>query len=682
MIENRLKYSSSPYLLQHAKDPVHWQTWDEDSLALARAEKKPILLSIGYSACHWCHVMAHESFADEQIASIMNEHFVNIKLDREERPDLDKVYQMTHQLLTQRPGGWPLTVFLTPDHHIPFFAGTYFPPKPKHGMPAFPDLLNRIAEYYKNEGKSILAQGEQIKGFFDSFDQREVSKNLTTLPIKKAITLLQADYDQQFGGFGGAPKFPFPSTLDLFLQQWAKTAYDDEPDRQLLYMVSHSLQQMARGGLYDQLRGGFYRYSVDQAWMIPHFEKMLYDNAQLLPLYAQLYQISGDEFYKDIVEASIEWLGQEMQSSTAAFYSTLDADSEGVEGKFYVWSRAELEDLLDPEEIQLAEAYFNISSAPNFEGEYHLHLIADIAALAEQLNTPRADIKLQLESIKKKLLAARDQRIRPGLDTKLLTAWNALLAKGLSASSRAIGSVTGQAKARELLLELRSVHKKNGTLLVQLGEHSHPKRAFLDDYAFTLDAILEQLQVAWDSTLLDWAIVIADTLMSEYKAELGGFYYTSNKDSENLLYRPLTFTDDALPSGNAVAIKSLQRLGYLLGNSDYLQFVEKTLQSCFLEMDKSPQAHASMLSALDEFLEPGKQIIIRGDQKTIEVWKKNLQTLYAPTLQVYAIANTEQNLPASLSSKIIREITVAYVCEGSVCSEPVYEFDKLLHIIQ
>jgi len=377
MTANRLSNSSSPYLLQYANDPVHWQPWDEQALELARAQNKPILLSIGYSACHWCHVMAKESFQNVQIASKLNEHFVNIKVDKEQRPDLDKIYQMTHQLLLQQPGGWPLTAFLTPEQHIPFFVGTYFPPQARDGMPGFSETLNRISDYYQNQGEQIKAQGQQIKEFFNSFDQRELvpTTKLDNVPIVKAMTLLEADYDQLHGGFGGAPKFSFASSLDLFLKQWAKTAHDEQPKRKLLYMVSHSLQQMARGGLYDQVGGGFYHYSIDKAWQIPHFEKTLYDNAQLIPLYAQLFQISGDTYYKDVAIDSVKWLIDDLQSNDSTYYSTLDASSKDGEGLFYLWSKQELESILDRDEMYLVQEHFNLSSTENFKNAYHLHQV-------------------------------------------------------------------------------------------------------------------------------------------------------------------------------------------------------------------------------------------------------------------------------------------------------------------
>ena len=683
MTENRLHNSSSPYLLQYANDPVHWQAWDEQALDLARTQNKPILLSIGYSACHWCHVMAKESFENAQIASIMNEHFVNIKVDREQRPDLDKIYQMTHQLLLQQPGGWPLTAFLTPDQYIPFFVGTYFPPEARDGMPSFPEIITRISDYYQNEGEQIKAQGLQIKEFFNSFDQREavpISK-LDNIPINKAISLLEADYDQVNGGFGGAPKFSFASTLDLFLKQWAKTAYDDEPNRNLLYMVSHSLQQMAKGGLYDQVGGGFYHYSIDAAWNIPHFEKTLYDNAQLIPLYAQLFQISGDSYFKDIAIDSVKWLIDDMQSEASAFYATVDADSEDGEGKFYVWSREELESILSIDEFYLMQELFNLNSTENFNGSYHLKQISDVLALAESLQKPQEKIKQELRIVKLKLLAHRNLRKRPTRDDKLLTAWNALLVKGLSITARSLDEKNIQKTAKNLLLNIWQDWKNHTALHVQIGENKQAKLGFIDDYAFTLEAILEQLQNEWDTDLLDWAIEIADVLVNNFASDNGGFYFTSNKDPESLLYRPLTFTDDALPSGNASAAKSLLCLGYLIDNNEYLKIAEKTLQTSYFEMDKSPQAHASLLSVLDEYLEPAVQVIIRGESDEIEIWKENLQKIYSPKLQIFAINNNETNLPAAINSKMIAEITTAYVCQGLNCSEAINDFNKLLNIL-
>ena len=574
----------------------------------------------------------------------------------------------------------PLTVFLTPDQYIPFFAGTYFPPEAKDGMPAFPDILSRISDYYQNQGEQVKAQGMQIKEFFNSFDQREavpISK-LDNVPINKAISLLEADYDNKNGGFGGAPKFSFASSLDLFLKQWAKTAYDDEPKRNFLYMVSHSLQKMARGGLYDQVGGGFYHYSMDQAWEIPHFEKTLYDNAQLIPLYAQLFQVSGDTYYHDIAIDSVKWLIDDLQSDDSAFYSTIDADSENEEGKFYIWSKTELESLLELDEMYLLQEHFNLNNDENFKNSYHLHQILDIPALAEHLQKSQEKIRQELHVIKHKLLAKRNQRTHPKRDEKLLTAWNALLVKGLSIASRSLNENNIQNTAKNLLLTIKKDWDKSSQLNVQLGEHQNPKLGFLDDYAFTLEAILEQLQNQWDTELLHWAVELADILVDNFASKNGGFYFTSNKDLELLLYRPLTFTDDALPSGNASAARSLLRLGYLIDDRNYLKIAEKTLQSSYFEMDKSPQAHASLLSVLDEYLEPGVQVFIRGESDEIQIWKKTLEKIYSPKLQIFAIENTETNLPDAINSKMIAEITTAYICQGDNRSEPINDFQKLM----
>src|SRR5450631_732594 len=440
MQRNRLADETSPYLLQHAANPVDWYPWGNEALLAARQQNKPILLSIGYSACHWCHVMAHESFEDLRTAALMNELFVNIKVDREERPDLDKIYQVAQQLITHGSGGWPLTMFLTPNEQQPFFGGTYFPKEPRYGMPAFSDLLRRVAEYYRSHSAEIAQQNEQLKLALASLVPEpaadEVALNAT--PLDEARAALERSFDSRFGGFSQAPKFPHSTSLERCLRHWYGTAAESSPDLKALYMASLTLTRMAEGGIYDQLGGGFSRYSVDAEWMIPHFEKMLYDNAQLLCEFSRAALATGEALFARIAGETADWILRDMRSPQGGFFSSFDADSEGHEGKFYVWTQSEVHSLLTPSEYRAFSARFGLGGAANFEGEWHLHTHDSIDAIAAVLGEPAPSVTARLASARAKLLKARELRVWPARDEKILTAWNALAIKGLAISARVL----------------------------------------------------------------------------------------------------------------------------------------------------------------------------------------------------------------------------------------------------
>ncbi len=436
-LKNRLGEATSPYLRQHADNPVAWQPWEEAVLASARAADKPILLSIGYSACHWCHVMAHESFEDPATAEVMNRLFVNIKLDREERPDLDKVYQVAHQLLTQRGGGWPLTVFLSPDDLTPFFAGTYFPKEARYGMPAFVDLLEKAAAHFHGQREAIRGHNKALREVFDELvPAGSPGAKLDASPLVQARQQHEASFDGEWGGFGAAPKFPHPASLERLLRDWQATAQTPEPDLRALYMSTLTQKRMIEGGLFDQLGGGFCRYSVDPYWMIPHFEKMLYDNGALLALAAQTAIATGDGLYRRAAMETAGWAMREMQSAEGGFYSALDADSEGHEGLFYVWQPDEVASLLSADEFAVFSPRFGLDRNANFEGRWHLHSYVDLGEIANTLGIAPAEAAARLDSARAKLLTHRAQRVRPGLDDKVLTAWNGLMIRGLAMSAR------------------------------------------------------------------------------------------------------------------------------------------------------------------------------------------------------------------------------------------------------
>jgi uncharacterized protein YyaL (SSP411 family) len=676
---NRLARETSPYLLQHAANPVDWYAWGPEALERARRENRPILLSIGYSACHWCHVMAHESFEDADTARVMNEHFVNIKVDREERPDLDRIYQIAHQMLTQRGGGWPLTMFLTPDDLRPFFGGTYFPREPRYGMPAFTEILRRVAQYYREQQGEIRKQNAALAEAFESLypSPPAASLQLSDAPLLHARTLLEDEFDSRYGGFGGAPKFPHPATLDRLLRHWHGTAQDREPDLKALHMATLTLTRMAEGGINDQLGGGFCRYSVDRQWMIPHFEKMLYDNGPLLALYAQAAVATGDDFYSRVAGATADWVLREMQSPEGGYYSSLDADSEGHEGKFYVWDREEIRQLLDAEEFRAVERRYGLDQPPNFEGKWHLHVHESLEKIAGRERWSVEEVGNILERARKKLLSARERRVRPGRDEKVLTSWNALMIRGMAMAARSLDRPDLEASATRALDFVRSTLWRDGRLLATCKDGRAHLPAYLDDYVFLADAALELLQCRWKSADLSLAVELAEVVLRHFEdRDHGGFYFTAD-DHEQLMHRSKSFGDDATPNGNAVAALVLSRLGHLLGETRYLDAAERTLRAGWSPLERYPQGHPTLLTALDEQLHPLEIVIIRGRAEQIAEWRVALTAIYEPRRLVFAIPDDVTDLPSALADKRSQPQTVAYVCRGMTCSPPVSSLDQL-----
>jgi len=676
---NRLSEETSPYLRQHADNPVHWLAWNEETLELARAADKPILLSIGYSACHWCHVMAHESFEDAATAALMNELFINVKVDREERPDLDKIYQTAHQFLAQRTGGWPLTMFLTPDDQTPFFGGTYFPPQPRHGLPAFADVLRRVAQYYSEHRDEILRQASAIRATYDKLVPPPAAEGQELDPsvLTRARVALERDFDRTNGGFGDAPKFPHPTSIERLLRHWRASAAGEEPDVQALFMATYTLQSMAKGGLYDQLGGGFCRYSVDRRWMIPHFEKMLYDNGPLLALYAQAWRASGDEFYRDIATATADWVIAEMQAGTGGFYATLDADSEGEEGKFYVWRKEEVAALLDAGEYPLFAARFGLNAAPNFEGAWHLYQAVDTDELARANDLTPRHVEQLLESARQRLLRARAQRVRPARDEKILTGWNGLMIRGMAIAARTLERPELAESARRATDFLRANLWRDGRLLAVHKDDRSRFPAYLDDYAYLADGLLELLQTEWRSEDLEWARELADCLLEHFEDKInGGFYFTAD-DHEKLVHRPKSFSDDATPAGAGIAARVLVRLGHLLARNDYLVAAERTLRAAWAALDHYPHAHCALLNALEELLQPGETVILRGDPLQLTDWRAVADMLYSPRRMVFSIAADAPRLPAAIAQRAARPEPVAYICRGSYCSAPITRLEEL-----
>jgi uncharacterized protein YyaL (SSP411 family) len=689
---NRLAKETSPYLQQHASNPVHWHPWGKEAFEEARTSGKPVLLSIGYSACHWCHVMAHESFEDPATAALMNELYVNIKVDREERPDIDKIYQFAHQVLTQRGGGWPLTMFLTHDDQKPFFGGTYFPDEARYGMPAFATLLKRVAEYYREQRDELRAQNDTLMDVYGDLTPSPVDDNvqLTAAPLLGAREQLAATFDKRYGGFGDAPKFPHPGSIDRLMHHWHSTAVSQEPDLHALFMATLTLTRMAEGGLYDQLGGGFSRYSVDQFWMIPHFEKMLYDNGALLATYADAALATGDPLFKRIATETGQWMLREMQDPASdgggGFYSAYDADSEGHEGKFYVWTRNEVRAALSPLEWNVFSRRFGLDEEPNFEGAWHAHVFVSIEQIAKELQLDAADVEKHVDAARAKLLAIRNKRVWPGLDDKVLGSWNALAIRGLARAARTLQNPEFAAAADRALAFVRSNlwrpdPQGGGRLLATAKNGVAHLNAYLDDYAYLACAVLEMLQLRWRNEDAAWLREILDAMLAHFEdQELGGFFFTSD-DHETLIHRSKSFSDDAIPAGNGVGAQALIRAGYLLGETRWLGAAERTLRASWLAINRFPHGHMSLLEALAEYLDPPEIVIVR-EPADAGAWQLELGKLYAPHRMVFSIPANLEGLDAALVDKKAGSSARAYVCRGSTCSAPVESLVDLVRTAQ
>ena len=677
---NRLAGETSPYLRQHADNPVDWYPWGDEALAVARRGGKPILLSIGYSACHWCHVMAHESFEDDETAELMNRLFVNVKVDREERPDIDRIYQVAHQLLTQRPGGWPLTMFLDPEDQRPFFGGTYFPDEPRYGMPAFRQLIARIRDYYDEHRDEVREQGDRLHEVLQRLSPQAAgdASLLSAKLLADARNRMARTFDREYGGFGGAPKFPQPSGLERLLRHWHAGLSAGEPDREALEMVSLTLNRMAEGGLQDHLGGGFYRYSVDRSWRIPHFEKMLYDNGPLLALCAEAHLATGEPLFRQAALDCAEWLLEDMRSPEGGFYASRDADSEGEEGRYYVWTPDEVQAVLPPDEYRAFARRFGLEDEPNFEGKWHLVAREPLADTAAALDTSVEALQALLERARERLSDVRRRRVPPGRDEKQLASWNALAIRGLAIAGGMLERPRLVAAAVEGADFVRDCLLRDGRLLASYKDGAARFPAYLDDHAFLLDALLELLQVDWRTERLDLAVSLAETLLAHFHdADNGGFYFTAD-DHESLIHRPKPLSDESMPAGNGVAARALQRLGFLLGEPRYLEAAEATLRYAAGARSEFPHAHATLLTALEEYLEHPEIVIIRGDAGEIASWRAAVSRHYAPRRLVLAIPAEAGDLPGALAERAARPGgTVAYRCIGSTCSLPLTDLDSL-----
>jgi uncharacterized protein YyaL (SSP411 family) len=657
---NRLASESSLYLRQHAGNPVDWWPWGPAALDHARDAGKPILLSIGYSACHWCHVMAHECFEDAATAAAMNALFVNIKVDREERPDLDRIYQSAHQALTGRGGGWPLTVFLDPGDLLPFFAGTYFPREARHGLPAFADLLRQVRGWYDAHPEDRREQNNRLGDWLCAQSATPgAGLPAGADPLHEALAAWREDFDAEYGGHRGAPKFPHCGELQAWL--------DDAAD-----MAERTLQGMADGGLQDLLGGGFFRYSVDARWEIPHFEKMLYDNAQLLPLYARAArQFDRPEFARVALDIAA-WLQRDMALADGGYASALDADSEGEEGRYYLWTPVEVEALLPPDIQAVAVRRFGLDGPANVDHRaWHLRRAASVETIAAALGRAPDTVAAQLEQARTMLLTVRNRRVPPARDDKLSTASNALLLAGLARTARLLGNDALLAQAETVRDALHCHVWRDGRLYAVAHAGVSTVPGFLDDHAFLLDALLDLLGCRWRDADLHWAIALAEQLLLRFADDAGGGFLFTPHDHEPLPQRPKSFVDESQPSGNAVAARALLLLGHLLGETRYLDAAEATVRAGADALQRYPQACASLLGAWGQWSRPTPQIVVRCTLAMLPAWHEALQTTAPETVDAWLIPADAGPLPGLLAERTLRGDGVAYLCEGLACRAPI-----------
>ena len=658
---NRLIHETSPYLRQHSHNPVDWFPWGEEALRASREADKPIFLSIGYSACHWCHVMERESFEDPAVAQLLRDNFISIKVDREERPALDQIYMAAVQVLTQH-GGWPMSVWLTPDLK-PYYGGTYFPPRDLYGRPSFSRVLMALAEAWNDQRDTIHANADRLTESVKAFLHLEPGEgDLGPDLLRQAGKMLARRFDAQHGGFGAAPKFPHPMELRLLLRIADRFGDDDALD-----MARKSFDQMARGGIYDQLGGGFHRYSTDAHWLVPHFEKMLYDNALLVPGYVEFFQVTGKPFYRGVAEETLEYVLQEMTDPQGAFYSAQDADSEGEEGKFFVWSSAEVETVLGKDDAAFAASVYNVAPGGNWEGVNIPHRSRSDEQDARLMKMDVAAFRERLERCRAALLQVRGQRVWPGRDEKILTAWNGLMIAALSQAGAVLGNdlyLTAARQAADFLLT--KMRTPRGRLLrTTLAGMEAKLNGYLEDYSYLIDALVALYEATFEPRWLTEAVTLAEVMIEQFwDAEDGGFFYTSS-DHEALIARNKDPRDNAIPSGNSMAVIALLRLAHLTGRDDFRAKAEKTLDLFQGLLAASPLAAGQMLIALDFHLGPVREIAMVGDPTHTDYVAK-LRTLRASFAPRQLFAGGSADIPLLANRPATGPVTV-YLCENGVC---------------
>ena len=672
---NRLINETSPYLLQHANNPVDWYAWGDEALDRAKAEDKPILLSIGYSACHWCHVMERESFENESIASLMNAHFVNIKVDREERPDLDAVYMEAVQMLTGS-GGWPMTVFLTPEGK-PFYGGTYFPPVDHQNLPGFPRLLESISKAYQNQRDEIDRATQQLTSQMGRSSQMQGGDSpLTVDVLHQAYSNMASSFDYQNGGIGTAPKFPQPMTMELLLRYHHRGF-----NPRALEMVDLTLEKMAFGGIYDQIGGGFHRYSTDAYWLVPHFEKMLYDNALLARLYLHAYLLTGRPLYRRITEETLDYVLREMTDPLGGFYSAQDADSEGEEGKFFVWTPEEIQTVLGEEEGNLIGGYFGLTDAGNFEGKTILNIPQEADSFAADQGLAPEQLEAMVERAKKSLREVREQRIHPLLDDKVLASWNGLMLRSFAEAAVALGRddyLNAAIKNASFLLETM---KPEGRLLRTYRDGQTKLLGYLEDYAFVADGLLALYESTFEPRWLDEASALADSMVELFWDESAGAFYDTGSDHESLVIRPRDVFDNAQPCGGSVASELLLRLAVITGNQDHALVAATPMRALHDLMVRAPAGTGHWLAALDFYISTPKEIVVIGPKED-PATKSLLDTVFGRFLPNKVVVgsttgDTDSRLPLLQDRGMIGGRPTAYVCQNYACQLPVTDREAL-----
>ncbi len=678
---NRLIHESSPYLRQHADNPVDWYPWGEEALAKARAENKPIFLSIGYSACHWCHVMAHESFENETVAALMNEQYVNIKVDREERPDIDAIYMDAVVSMTNS-GGWPMSVFLTPDGQ-PFYGGTYYPPEPRYGMPSFVQILQSVADAYAKRHDEVVEQAQRLTEALQrtallTAQDEEIGSEL----LDEAVDQLQEYFDQEDGGFGSQPKFPQPMTLDFLLAYAADVGEREADPLDALFMAETTLEKMAHGGIYDQLGGGFHRYSVDNVWLVPHFEKMLYDNSQLLRTYLHAWQITERDLYRRIVDETIDYTLREMTAPDGGFYSTQDADSEGEEGKFFVWTPGEIEEILgNAHAAAILESYYGVSDRGNFEGNNILSVVRSVESVAERFQVSTDEVEQLLAAARQQLFVARETRIKPARDEKILTEWNGLMIHALAEC----GVVLGRADALQAAIDaatfiLDNMSQADGKLYRSHKDGQARFNAYLEDYAALARGLIALYEATFDLRWLGEASRLTQLMFEQFHdAENGGFYQTGI-DHEQLVVRRKDFVDNAIPSGNSMAAELLARLGILVGNETYRKEAMRIVLTMKEALAKQPTGFGRLLGTLDMLLRPSQEVVIVGDPDDAgrAALLATVRRRYLPHTVVAGLQpGAETPLPLLEGRTLVDGKPAAYVCENYACQLPVTTVTEL-----
>ena len=673
---NHLINETSPYLLQHAHNPVDWYPWGDEAFEIARRENKPVLLSIGYSACHWCHVMAHESFEDERIAKLMNENFVNIKVDREERPDLDQIYMNAVQMMTHH-GGWPMTVFLTPDA-VPFYGGTYFPPQDRYNMPGFPRVLIGVAEAFRGKPEEIRENSVSLINELRRLGESGGSDQpIETELLDAAYVGTVRSYDSINGGFGGAPKFPPAMTLEFLLRTHVRTG-----NREALEMVKYTCDKMANGGMYDQLAGGFHRYSTDARWLVPHFEKMLYDNALLSRLYLHYFQVSGEQQARETIEGILDYVLREMVHPEGGFFSTQDADSEGHEGKFFVWDIKEIQQTLGEKDAAIFSSYYNVTEAGNFEGKNIPNVTRSKEDVAKSVGISKAELETSLQESRRKLFELRETRIKPDRDEKILTAWNGLMLASFAEAGVILNRPDYTEAARRNAEFVLSNLRENGRLLRTWKDGRAKFNAYLEDYAFLSEGLLTLFETTGELRWLKESLALTDLMIEEFwDEESGGFFFTG-KSHESLIVRSKDYFDNATPSGNSVAAIVLLRLAALTGRDNYRNLATAVLREMGDQVRRYPSGFGYALSAVDFLLSTPKEVAIVGKDLAdirpllAETWRRYIPNkVVAPGISDDREA--VQTTPLLANRPLLNTLPTAYVCEHFACKQPVTDVTEL-----